>query len=163
MGGADEAGGEIGDAFGEGGDQVLAGASEEEDAFNRALEEFDELMSQEQETLARTGGTTAADEALGQAAGGSGVIAGLPDAGGAGEADTEGGGVLPGAGSSAAPTRVSRAPDIPDEPPATVEGCEDDDRVARQLCEAATEENDPFLRAALWEEYSEYLKIIARE
>ena len=37
------------------------------------------------------------------------------------------------------------------------------DKVARQLCEAATKEEDPFLRAALWDEYNEYKKIIARQ
>ena len=46
---------------------------------------------------------------------------------------------------------------------ATVQGCNDQDRVARQLCEAATQENDPFLRAALWDEYNEYKKLIARD
>lgn len=46
---------------------------------------------------------------------------------------------------------------------ATVEGCDDRDRVARQLCEAATKEDDPFLRAALWDEYNEYKKILARQ
>ncbi len=34
--------------------------------------------------------------------------------------------------------------------------------MARQLCEAATTEKDPFLRAALWDEYNEYKKILAR-
>jgi hypothetical protein len=45
---------------------------------------------------------------------------------------------------------------------APVEGCDDQDRVARQLCEAATKESDPFLRAALWDEYNEYKQTIAR-
>jgi len=45
----------------------------------------------------------------------------------------------------------------------TVKGCEDTDKVARQLCEAATQEADPFLRAALWDEYNEYKKILARQ
>ena len=43
------------------------------------------------------------------------------------------------------------------------EGCDDEDKVARQLCEAATEEEDPFLRAALWDEYNEYKNIILRQ
>jgi hypothetical protein len=46
---------------------------------------------------------------------------------------------------------------------ATVAGCNDQDRVARQLCEAATKEQDPFLRAALWGEYNEYKKLVARD
>jgi hypothetical protein len=44
-----------------------------------------------------------------------------------------------------------------------VQGCNDTDKVARQLCEAATAENDPFLRASLWEEYNQYKKIVARQ
>jgi hypothetical protein len=43
-----------------------------------------------------------------------------------------------------------------------VEGCNDSDTVARQLCEAATMEQDPFLRAALWDEYNEYKRILGR-
>jgi hypothetical protein len=43
-----------------------------------------------------------------------------------------------------------------------VEGCDDSDTVARQLCEAATQEQDPFLRAALWDEYNEYKRILGR-
>ena len=50
-----------------------------------------------------------------------------------------------------------------DDTNSTVEGCEDEDKVARQLCEAATEEEDPFLRAALWDEYNEYKSIILRQ
>ena len=45
----------------------------------------------------------------------------------------------------------------------TVKGCADNDKVARQLCEAATQEADPFLRAALWDEYNQYKKILARQ
>ena len=57
---------------------------------------------------------------------------------------------------------VGQAP--PEEETAVrVQGCEDEDKVARQLCEAATKEEDPFLRAALWEEYNEYKKIVARQ
>ncbi|HZL93799.1 MAG TPA: hypothetical protein VFB99_09145, partial [Vicinamibacterales bacterium] len=51
----------------------------------------------------------------------------------------------------------------PDDAVPTVQGCNDADKVARQLCEAATQEADPFLRAALWDEYNEYKKILARQ
>ena len=81
----------------------------------------------------------------------------------------EGGGdggesVRPGGGGAAA-AAASEALSIRDLGPdaqtvATVQGCNDSDRVARQLCEAATQENDPFLRAALWDEYNEYKKLI---
>jgi hypothetical protein len=45
---------------------------------------------------------------------------------------------------------------------ASIEGCNDGDRVLRQLCEAATQEKDPFLRASLWDEYNEYKRLVAR-
>jgi protein-S-isoprenylcysteine O-methyltransferase Ste14 len=31
------------------------------------------------------------------------------------------------------------------------------------LCELATVEEDPFLRAALWEEYNQYRRLVARQ
>jgi hypothetical protein len=90
-------------------------------------------------------------------------------AGGSGSAD--GGGTISTGGSSGGSTNSTGpeggaqagATDVADEPPATIEGCEDTDKVARQLCEAATEEKDPFLRAALWNEYNEYRRILARQ
>jgi hypothetical protein len=133
-----------------------------DEEIDRSLEEFDELLGQEQEALARSGGTTAADEALGRAGG-----AGLPEAeAGDGDetADTgQTGGNVAGARGASCEVRERNFAGGVDEPAAAVEGCEDDDRVARQLCEAATEERDPFLRAALWDEYEEYLKIVARQ
>jgi hypothetical protein len=51
----------------------------------------------------------------------------------------------------------------PEEATATVQGCNDTEKVSRQLCEAATSEKDPFLRAALWDEYNQYKKILARQ
>ena len=51
----------------------------------------------------------------------------------------------------------------PDQAVAMVEGCEDNDPILRQLCEAATKEEDPFLRATFWEEYNEYKKILTRQ
>ncbi|HEY7671120.1 MAG TPA: hypothetical protein VIC71_02800 [Gammaproteobacteria bacterium] len=103
---------------------------------------------------------------------------GLPGAGGAdnageaaGSSGDDAGGSIPGGGSAGGATAATGAAgaaqsgsaDVADEPPATIEGCEDTDKVARQLCEAATEEKDPFLRAALWNEYNEYRRILARQ
>jgi hypothetical protein len=128
--------------------------------------------------MARTGTGTAADKAFEGAAGNTNDVFGLPGAGGEGEeAGGEGtgggdaGGSIPGGGSAggstsaagAAGTAQGGSADVADEPPATIEGCEDEDKVARQLCEAATEEKDPFLRAALWNEYNEYRRILARQ
>lgn len=141
-----------------------ADAGQGEEAFDRALEDFDELMSEEQETIARSGAGTAADRAFEEAAGGDGGattddVFGLPD-----ESEQGAGGGIATRGTSAEPA-IARggSGDVASEPPATVEGCEDEDKVARQLCEAATEERDPFLRAALWDEYNEYRKILARQ
>jgi hypothetical protein len=41
-----------------------------------------------------------------------------------------------------------------------VEGCTDTDNTARQLCEYATAEQDPFVRGELWREYEEYVKVL---
>ena len=110
-------------------------------------------------------GGTAADEVLKQAGqpGGSGEVEGGGDQQGG-----EAGSGVSAAGSSSnggaqAGAANSNADQGPDAPTKTVKGCEDTDKVARQLCEAATEEKDPFLRASLWKEYNEYKKILARQ
>ena len=79
------------------------------------------------------------------------------EAGGGGNAEGGGGANT---GSAGAPAR-DLGPDTA--AVASVAGCNDQDRVARQLCEAATEEKDPFLRGALWDEYNEYKKLVARD
>jgi hypothetical protein len=105
-------------------------------------------MDREQEKIGQEGGGPAADAGVsGEDEAGDGGLAG------------EGGDGVPGSGSAG-------IEDLgPDEAlaAATIEGCNDQDRVARQLCEAATQERDPFLRAALWDEYNEYKRIIARD
>jgi hypothetical protein len=135
-----------------------AGTSQQDGAFERALEEFDQQMGEEQETIARTGVGSAADrafeDAAGNVAGTTDDVFGIPDGGGS----VAGGGASSGATAPPIPPGDSNA-----EPTVNVEGCEDEDKVARQLCEAATEEKDPFLRAAMWNEYNEYRKILARQ
>jgi hypothetical protein len=123
--------------------------------------------------MARTGTGSAADRAFEGAAGNTNDVFGLPGAGGTGDEDGSSGETATGsaggsaggstASAGAAGTRQGAPEDFADEPPATIEGCEDEDKVARQLCEAATEEKDPFLRAALWNEYNEYRRILARQ
>jgi hypothetical protein len=69
-----------------------------------------------------------------------------------------------GPGGSPADAGGDFGPDAgPEEVAQAVQGCNDTEKVARQLCEAATTEKDPFLRAALWDEYNEYKKILARQ
>jgi hypothetical protein len=133
-----------------------------DDEFDRSLGDFDGIMQGEQEAIARTGGGTAADEALGGAAnpGGSGAGAGEAGAESAGAAGNAGAG---GADESGSEGGGSADAVLPEEDAITVAGCTDSDKVARQICEAATEEQDPFLRANLWEEYNEWKKILARQ
>ena len=151
--------------FGDGG--LASTGSGGEDAFDRSLEDFDAILGAEQEVLARTGTGTAADEVFTEAAGGGAIggIEGLARGADAGQQDGEptGGGV--GAAASSGPRTAERRPPdfVGDEPAAAIEGCNDEDTVARQLCELATEEEDPALREQLWEEYNEYLKIVARQ
>lgn len=123
-----------------------------DDEFDRSLEDFDRIMGAEQASMARAGIGTAADEILGQTA----EVGGSPEV----PVGQSGGGDS----SNSRENQSFRADEITDEETMpSVEGCEDEDTVARQLCEAATEEEDPFLRAALWEEYNEYNKILARQ
>jgi hypothetical protein len=122
-------------------------------------------MSEEQETIARTGGGAAADRSFDQqGAGGAGGIVGAPAGDQSGSVSApEGGGSVAGAGGSDTPGEQHVFRQDIEAPTKTVEGCEDTDKVARQLCEAATAEKDPFLRSALWDEYNEYKKILARQ
>ncbi|MGE4657407.1 MAG: hypothetical protein AAEI08_00585, partial [Gammaproteobacteria bacterium] len=135
---------------------VQAGAGQQgeggSDEFDRSLEDFDRIMGAEQESMARTGIGTAADEIFRETA----EVGGSPEV----PVGQAGGN----ARDNAQEDRFFRADQTTnDETTATVEGCDNEDKVARQLCEAATEEEDPFLRAALWDEYNEYNKILARQ
>jgi len=142
--------------------------------LQESLSEFDRKMLEEQETLARRrtsasaigggagggsgeGGTdggegagTGSGSAAGGSAGGTESETSQPDRG-----RTDGGGAgarEPGEPvadeSNDAAVRNRIPPDIPDG--------EDDDIVARQLREAAVEEDDPRLRERLWDEYRRY-------
>jgi hypothetical protein len=131
--------------------------AEAEGAFNRSLEEFDAIMGEERESMARAGVGTAADEAFG-AAGEIGSPAGSNEVPvGEGSQGVEGG------SETDTPLPVFADRSSAEQTANQVEGCSDQDKVARQLCEAATEEQDPFLRAALWDEYNEYKKILVRQ
>ena len=97
----------------------MAGRGGGDDEFDRALEDFDDIISEEQGAIARESGR-AADEGTPGAAGGGG---GFPTSGG-----SESGERAPIGGPTGEP---------PDRTAAQVEGCNDSDTVARQLCEAA--------------------------
>jgi hypothetical protein len=151
--GEDGAGGD-GDegVFGGSGDggQRSAGSGGGGDEFDRALEDFDNVIAGEQEAIAREGGGAAADEAVASSSG-PGGLPGAPGGGATGEPGERA--IIGGPTGSPPPERTA----------AQVEGCNDEDTVARQLCEAATKEQDPFLRAALWDEYNEYKRILGRQ
>jgi hypothetical protein len=108
-------------------------------------------MSREQQKIGEEGGGPAADASEGTE--GEDTGSGDPGAGGEGGDDAAGG--EPGSSSprDLGPDAVAAR---------TVEGCNDSDRVLRQLCEAATQEKDPFLRSSLWDEYNEYKRVVAR-
>ena len=149
-----------GGSGGQGGDDPFGGGGGQggDEEFDKSLGDFDREMGREQGEIAKEGGGPAADSGSqrGGAGGGEGGEGG--EAGGNG-GNAEGGGG-DGTGSAGAPAR-DLGPDTA--AVATVAGCNDQDRVARQLCEAATEEKDPFLRGALWDEYNEYKKLVARD
>jgi hypothetical protein len=124
-----------------------------DEAFDRSLGDFDSVITREQDAIAHAGGV-AADESLSRAdqpdsaseqSTGSGV-GGVPDDAVTGERD----------GRPSSPVEA-----VADEPITPIEGCADGDKVARQLCEAARLEADPFLRSALWDEYNERKRIAA--
>ena len=129
--------------------------------LEESLAEFDGKLLREQELAAteRSGG--GAVGTIGAVAGSIGTaVAAGPTAGAAADSgSTTGGSADPRGGSESGRARVpERAglgsetrnvpPDIPD--------ARDDDVVARQLREAAESEQDPELRARLWEEYRKY-------
>jgi hypothetical protein len=146
---------------GAGGQAGTAGqAAGAEEAFDRSLEDFDDLMGQERETMAQTGVGTAADEALVEA-GSIGGSAGETETA-TGEEPTGGSTAAGGSQNSAGSAEIEGVGEGNEARP-QIQGCNDQDKVARQLCEAATEEQDPFLRAALWDEYNEYKRILARQ
>ena len=163
-GDSDGAGGEQGDwpGGGAGGTGAAGRVSEAEGIFNESLEDFDEIMGAEQEAIARGGVGSAADEGFG-GAGSPGGDGSIPGGGADGGDDVLTGGSAGGGGGNdpASQRPVLARAQLPEEAPPPVEGCADTDKVARQLCEAATKEEDPLLRAALWDEYNEYKKIIA--
>ena len=159
------AGGEEGTwpGSGAGGTGATGRVSDAEGIFNESLEDFDEIMGAEQEAIARGGIGSAADEGFGGAGGVPGGDGSMPGGGADGGGNVPTGGSAGGGGGNDPASRrpiLARA-ELPEEAPPPVEGCEDTDKVARQLCEAATKEEDPLLRAALWDEYNEYKKIIA--
>jgi hypothetical protein len=148
-GGSASGGGSAGNGVA-GGDGAGSGGQGGDEEFDRSLGDFDRDMEQERERVAREGGGPAADSAVGRPAdAGSGI--GQAEVGGDGNSD---------GGPAGAQVRELGPDDAA--AVATVQGCNDADRVARQLCEAATKEEDPFLRAALWDEYNEYKKLLAR-
>jgi hypothetical protein len=122
------------------------------------LSKFDQQMSEEMRRLAEE--AEAAEEADATSAGGS--SAGGPSAGsGAGAEGRTGGNTDSGessggevGGSGAGTTESGRVP--PD-----VGDGSDDDIVARQLRQAAMEEDDPELREKLWDEYRRYKASLA--
>jgi hypothetical protein len=111
------------------------------------LQDFDGEILAEREIITSSPGGTGSDSA------------GLPEGSGSGTADSDAGGDVAGAGvparrpipaAPAPPRRGSEG--IPDD----IADAKDDDIIARQLREAAMQEQDPELQEKLWEEYRKY-------
>ncbi len=132
-------------------------ASEAEGAFNQSLEDFDQIMGAEQEQMAAQGIGSAADDVFREA----GAVGG--SVGGEMQGQEQGAGTTGGNTSQVGAPIFTRSGPTTESTTPQVDGCEDEDKVARQLCEAATSEEDPFLRGALWNEYNEYKTILARQ
>lgn len=119
----------------------------------RKFAEFDELMLGEREALAQQRKGNAGDSGGGGGAYGAGGLGdgdGMPetamaDPGGA-AANAGGSPGVPGSGDNNLPADI----------PADIGSANDDDIIARQLREAAIKEQDPALRAKLWDEYRKY-------
>src|SRR6185503_13246172 len=120
--------------------------------------DFDAVMQSEQDKIAKNGGGAAADSGIrgaGQDSSAEGQGGGGADAAGTaagGAAGAGGGRGTPGGDSGQAGGGNLPPSSVAESAAASVKGCGDPDKVARQLCEAATQEADPFLRAALWDE-----------
>ena len=124
-----------------------------------SLDEFDGMLLREQEVIQKRRADSASAAAA--ASGSSGGGGGERSAGSAAESEVaETGGDQSGGGGAGAsqpdgePGRTDE--DRPDRVPADVGDGSDDDIVARQLREAAMEEDDPELREKLWDEYRRY-------
>jgi len=158
----DEAG--PGERAGTQGTQTAEERGEELDGkLAEALDEFDREMLAQQEVLARQrtsasaagGGGAGSSGGRGGGEGGSGETAGTEGVSSpeGGEDNSEGGAVGGGEG--------AREPDQgghqrTDHVPSDIPDGRGDDIVARQLREAAMEEDDPRLREKLWDEYRRY-------
>jgi hypothetical protein len=138
-------------------------AAELDRQLGRALEEFDGLLLEEQRRLAEEAGAAPAGSAPGGgAAGGAGSSSGeLSEAAdGQGARAVDGSNETPvgpesGTQSGAAGGAAGGGDASPRVPPDVGDG-NDDDIIARQLREAAMEEQDPELREKLWDEYRRY-------
>jgi hypothetical protein len=128
-----------------------------------ALQEFDRRMREEMERLAEE--TTEAERA-GSSAAGVGTGSGSSTSGGAageaapsgetGSGGSSGGGEEAGEDSAGSVGGSGPGGEGSSRVPADVGDGADDDIVARQLREAAMAEEDPELRAKLWDEYRRY-------
>ena len=117
------------------------------------LSKFDQQMSDEMRQLAEE--SEAAEQAASSSAGGASTGGSSAGAAAGAEGNT-GGGTDNGGDAGGAVGGSGAGADESDRVPPDVGDGSDDDIVARQLREAAMEEDDPELRAKLWDEYRRY-------
>lgn len=134
----------------------LPGSQGGDSELDKALEDFDgEILAERAVIQARTN----------ERAGSGTVPADLPGSGDSGDAEVPGETGNPqetasyepaGLPSRNVPQRSAPTPGATGNVPADIPDARDDDIIARQLREAATNEPDPELREKLWEEYRRY-------
>lgn len=148
------------DPLGDVANQSQSSSGELDKALDNALEDFDgEILAERDAILKRNQRTASTSDRGGKASGNPGSQGG---AGGSGESGSGNGKAPPNPSDRkyepstrpppSAPNSAARGDRVvPDTPDAT-----DDDVLARQLREAATNEVDPELKEKLWEEYRRY-------
>jgi hypothetical protein len=114
--------------------------------LDESLKQFDELLEREQEDLSERREETAARVA---AASGGSVSMGNDDGNASAGGESTRGSTVSGPGSHPSGANRGGSGGVP----ADVKDGSDDDVVARQLREAAENEEDPALREKLWQEY----------
>ncbi len=141
-----------------------------EQQLNRQLGKFDEEMLQERERVQNTENEQGGGSYGGGGSSNGGASTGSNgDANSVGESQDSAQSAKPGGGQSRTPRTGQRAGQVADgqtgdmgaartavEIPKNLPDGRDDDVVARQLREAATQETDPVLREKLWDEYRKY-------
>ncbi|MEO1421316.1 MAG: hypothetical protein AAFU66_10250, partial [Pseudomonadota bacterium] len=145
------------------------GLDDLDEIFDKSLGDFEDVISEEQETVGQVERDTSTVGGDGSAGGsGGGVVVANRGGKGAGSGSGSGGGgekggTISGSADRGVPT-IQTIPDdvIKERTPDDIPSATSDDVVARQLREAAQAEEDPLIRERLWDEYRNYMGLKKR-